>query len=108
MVLANTAALLKHSVRGSDAVFRYGGDEFLIILADTSCPDARHVVERIRNGLTEWNRAGHLETFELSLSIGVAEWAEGKTLDDLLDGADHQMYAAKEGKKVSKGKAAGV
>lgn len=108
VVLANTAALLKHSVRGSDAVFRYGGDEFLIILADTSCPDARHVVERIRNGLAEWNRAGHLEKFELSLSIGVAEWAEGKTLDDLLDGADHQMYAAKEGKKVSKGKAAGV
>jgi diguanylate cyclase (GGDEF)-like protein len=95
-------------VRGSDAVFRYGGDEFLIILADTSCPDARHVVERIRNGLTEWNRAGHLEKFELSLSIGVAEWAEGKTLDDLLDGADHQMYAAKEGHKLSKGKAAGV
>ena len=36
VVLANTAALLKHSVRGSDAVFRYGGDEFLVILADTS------------------------------------------------------------------------
>ncbi len=108
VVLANTAALLKHSVRGSDAVFRYGGDEFLIILADTSCTDARHVVERVRNGLAEWNRAGHLEKFELSLSIGVAEWAEGKTLDDLLDGADHQMYAAKEGNKLSKGKAAGV
>ena len=51
VVLANTAALLKHSVRGSDAVFRYGGDEFLIILADTSCTDARHVVERIKTGL---------------------------------------------------------
>ena len=44
VVLANTAALLKHSVRGSDAVFRYGGDEFLIILADTSSVDARYVV----------------------------------------------------------------
>ncbi len=108
VVLANTAALLKHSVRGSDAVFRYGGDEFLIILADTSCIDARHVVERIRNGLADWNHAGHLEKYELSLSIGVAEWAEGKTLDDLLDGADHQMYAAKEGSKLSKGKAAGA
>jgi diguanylate cyclase (GGDEF)-like protein len=108
VVLANTAALLKHSVRGSDAVFRYGGDEFLIILADTSCLDARHVVDRIKTGLTEWNRARHLENFELSLSIGVAEWAEGKTLDDLLDGADHQMYAAKAENKLTKGKAAGV
>ena len=108
VVLANSAALLKHSVRGSDAVFRYGGDEFLIILADTSCTDARHVVDRIRTGLAERNRAGHLEKFELSLSIGVSEWTEGKTLDDLLDGADHQMYAAKADRKLSKGQAAGA
>jgi len=108
VVLANTAALLKHSVRGSDAVFRYGGDEFLIILADTSSLDARYVVERIRTGLVEWNRAGHLENFELSLSMGVAEWAEGKTLTALLDSADHEMYAVKAEQKLSKGKATGV
>src|SRR6266481_2291975 len=105
VVLANTAALLKQSVRGSDAVFRYGGDEFLIILADTSCADARHVVDRVKAGLAEWNRARHLEKFELSLSIGVAEWTEGKTLDNLLDGADHQMYAAKSDRNLSKGQA---
>src|SRR5229473_1845709 len=64
VVLANTAALLKHSVRGSDAVFRYGGDEFLVILADTSNVDTRHVVERLRVGLAEWNREGHLDNFE--------------------------------------------
>jgi diguanylate cyclase (GGDEF)-like protein len=108
VVLASTAALLKHSVRGSDAVFRYGGDEFLIILADTSCSDARHVVERIRTGLAEWNRAGHLERFELNVSIGVSEWLAGKTLEGLLDSADHEMYAAKADQKLSKGKAAGV
>jgi len=115
VVLANTAALLKHSVRGTDAVFRYGGDEFLVILADTSSTDARHVVERIRTGLADWNRAGHLENFELSLSIGVAEWTEGKTLDVLLDSADNEMYAAKadqqqqaEQNKLSRGHAAGI
>src|ERR1041385_2153100 len=108
VVLANTAALLKHSGRGSDAVFRYGGDEFLIILADTSSVDARHVVARIRTGLADWNRAKHLENFELSLSIGVAEWSEGRTLDALLDSADHEMYAVKAEQKLSKGQAAGV
>jgi diguanylate cyclase (GGDEF)-like protein len=108
VVLANTAALLKHSVRGSDAVFRYGGDEFLIILADTSCAGSRYVVERIRTGLAEWNRAKHLENFELSLSIGVAEWAEGETLAGLLDSADSEMYAAKAGNKLTRGKAAGA
>src|SRR4029077_9837024 len=107
VVLANTAALLKHSVRGSDAVFRYGGDEFLVILADTLTTDARHVVDRIRTGLDEWNRARHLENFELSLSIGVAAWTEGKTLDVLLDSADHGMYAAKAENRLSKGNTAG-
>ena len=96
VVLANAAALLKDSVRGSDAVFRYGGDEFLVILADTSTADARHVVERIRARLADWNRVGHLENFELSLSIGVAEWVQGKTLDVVLDNADKKMYAAKQ------------
>jgi diguanylate cyclase (GGDEF)-like protein len=60
VVLADTAALLKSSVRGSDAVFRYGGDEFLIILADTSRSGAAKVIERIRAYLLDWNRAGTL------------------------------------------------
>ena len=95
VVLAEIAALLKNSVRGSDAVVRYGGDEFLIILADTSRASASRVVERLKAYLGDWNKAGHLERFEVSLSIGFAEWAEGKTLDDLLDVADREMYVSK-------------
>jgi diguanylate cyclase (GGDEF)-like protein len=108
VVLANVAGLLKHSVRGSDAVFRYGGDEFLIILADTAAGGTTHVVERIRAGLAEWNRAGHLEGFTLELSIGVAEWSDGKNLEELLDSADQGMFAAKADQKVGRAKAAGV
>jgi diguanylate cyclase (GGDEF)-like protein len=96
VVLAEIAALLKSSVRGSDGVVRYGGDEFLIILADTSAIDAGRVVERIRTYLRDWNKAGHLSDFEVRLSIGVSEWKDGKTLDEVLDVADHEMYAAKE------------
>jgi diguanylate cyclase (GGDEF)-like protein len=95
VVLADTAALLKRSVRGSDAVFRYGGDEFLIILADTSRTGAAKVIERIRAYLLDWNRAATLEGFELNLSIGVSEWSDDMTLDQLLDEADREMYAAK-------------
>ncbi len=95
VVLADTAALLKSSVRGSDAVFRYGGDEFLIILADTSHSGAGKVIDRIKAYVLDWNRAGNLDGFELSLSIGISEWSDGVTLDELLDEADRQMYAAK-------------
>jgi diguanylate cyclase (GGDEF)-like protein len=95
VVLADAAGLLKSSVRGSDAVFRYGGDEFLIILADTSRVGAATVIERIRTYLADWNHAGPLEGFELSFSIGISEWSNGMTLDELLDEADREMYAAK-------------
>jgi diguanylate cyclase (GGDEF)-like protein len=94
-VLAQLAALLKSSVRGSDAVVRYGGDEFLIILADTSASDASVVVNRTRAYLNDWNNEGHLDSFELTVSIGVCEWADGMTLDEVLDSSDRAMYAEK-------------
>jgi diguanylate cyclase (GGDEF)-like protein len=95
-VLAEIAALLRNSVRGSDAVVRYGGDEFLLILADSPRAGTVTVVNRVANYLTEWNRAGNLEGFSLSLSIGVAEWKDGRTLDEVLDEADRDMYARKK------------
>jgi diguanylate cyclase len=82
-------------------VFRYGGDEFLIILADTSRTGAAKVIERIRAYLLDWNRAATLEGFELNLSIGVSEWSDDMTLDQLLDEADREMYAAKANHTLS-------
>jgi len=42
------------------------------------------------------------------LSIGVADWSDGETLDELLDDADNRMYATKADRKLSKGKGVGV
>ena len=94
-VLAEIAATLKDSIRGSDAVVRYGGDEFLILLADTTAEGAQKVVARAHGKLDEWNDANHLEGFRVTLSIGVEEWRDGQTLDEVLDGADQKMYERK-------------
>ena len=94
-VLADAASLLKAAVRGSDAVFRYGGDEFIVILADTGVDGAAQVVARIHASTNEWNKAGHLAGFELRLSIGAAEWKDGMSIDELMDSADRQMYEIK-------------
>jgi len=94
-VLAEIAGILKLSIRGSDAVVRYGGDEFLILLSDATSVGAHKVVERIKEKLAEWNAAGHLQNCLISLSIGTAEWQDSKTLDEMLDAADHSMYEAK-------------
>ncbi len=89
MVLAEIARLLRSSTPGSDAVVPYGGDKFLVILADTCQGDK--VVERIRGYLREWNHARNLGDFELNLSIGIAQWSDGKTLAEVLDLADRDM-----------------
>jgi len=94
-VLAEMASLLRTSIRGCDAVIRYGGDEFLVILADASAGDAQKVIARMQGYLGDWNKAGHLEAFAIRLSIGIGEWVDGRTLDEVLDLADRNMYAQK-------------
>jgi diguanylate cyclase (GGDEF)-like protein len=94
-VLTEIATLLKGSVRGTDVAIRYGGDEFLIALANTNAAGAATVVNRIQDSLKEWNQSGNLDDFTVSLSIGTAEWIDGKTLDEVLDLADRNMYEEK-------------
>jgi GGDEF domain-containing protein len=53
------------------------------------------LVERIDGSLDDWNEAGNLEDFRVSVSIGIAEWHDGDTLDEMLDGADRKMYEQK-------------
>jgi diguanylate cyclase (GGDEF)-like protein len=100
-VIAEIAALLQGAVRGSDAVVRYGGDEFLVILADSPLEGANVAASRVEKSVEDWNRAGHLPGYELSLSIGLAQWQEGQTLDEILTEADKQMYTVKEARKGS-------
>jgi diguanylate cyclase (GGDEF)-like protein len=95
VVLAEVAALLKTAVRGSDAVVRYGGDEFLIILPDSTSEHANTVSGRIAGNVERWNESGQLKDFELVLSIGIAQFRDGASLDETLDEADQKMYAVK-------------
>jgi diguanylate cyclase (GGDEF)-like protein len=94
-VLVEVATILKSAVRGSDAVVRYGGDEFLIMLADSPMEDAWVVMGRIERYVQDWNNAGHLKNFELCLSVGASGWSEDKSIDEVLNETDKAMYAAK-------------
>jgi len=94
-VLTEIATLLRSSIRGTDVAIRYGGDEFLIALANTDTVGAATVVGRIRGFLKEWNQSSSLDGFTVGLSIGIAEWNDGKTLDEVLDLADQSMYEEK-------------
>jgi diguanylate cyclase (GGDEF)-like protein len=85
------------SVRHTDFVIRMGGDEFLVILADSSPEKAMEVAERIRSSI-EANRFDiATRTFQMTLSLGVSIYPkDSKDFQECMRAADAALYCAKE------------
>jgi diguanylate cyclase (GGDEF)-like protein len=96
-VIQEVARLMKTSLRDSDILGRYGGEEFSILLPDTNVQAAAFVADRLltRVGSTSIDtEAGDLQ---VQISIGVAGLGKATpTLHDLINRADQAMYQAKE------------
>lgn len=103
-LLQRFANLLMRSSRIPDSVFRYGGDEFLVLLPETSKKDAATLAHRIEAIIEEEKFKG-MEAFSnkrLTSSIGLASYPEdGVSADALLSLADQMMFKAKR-RKVKK------
>ena len=97
-VLRQVAELIQSNVRESDHVFRYGGDEFLIVMPETN-GSAQNVMARLREAMARWNEQSGLGDLHLGLSMGMAVWdpSEDKSIDELLREADEALYRAKRG-----------
>jgi len=96
-VLQSFAQTLKATLRKSDAAFRYGGDEFTIILPDTDTNRARQIIDRVRSKWSRTHEAQHpaLET-PLGFSAGIAQFPQdAETTDGLVFLADSALYFAK-------------
>jgi two-component system cell cycle response regulator len=98
VVLKNVATLLKDCIRESDVACRYGGEEFVLVLSETSPDGAKKKAESIQNavmGLALTIRQKPLG--RVSTSIGVAIYPDhGADMDLLLRAADEALYEAKE------------
>ena len=96
-VLKDAARLLAFCCRDADACYRFGGEEFVIILNQTDLDGAMITAERIRQSLAEMTTHCHDASIAVTASIGVAALREGDNLQSLFNRADRAMYAAKSG-----------
>ncbi|MHB1143013.1 MAG: GGDEF domain-containing protein [Sulfuricaulis sp.] len=92
-VLAEIGRLIAGSVRDTDLVARYGGDEFLLILRDTNLAEVGVLAERLQQTLAEWSRRHDVD---LSFSIGLGQYPDhGADLKTVIERVDQAMYRSK-------------
>jgi diguanylate cyclase (GGDEF)-like protein len=100
--LVDAAAALKHTCRASDVLARFGGDEFVLLLANTGEAQADAVRARIAAAVAEQN-AEPGRDYVLAASLGIAAWRPGTpvSLPALLREADRAMYANKRARRAA-------
>jgi len=93
-ILARIGRDIVASIRSIDMAFRYGGDEFTVILPQASLEDACVVAERVRKRIeSDMDSRG----VSLTCSVGVASWpTDGVMREDILQAADTALYSSKE------------
>ncbi|HET6746466.1 MAG TPA: GGDEF domain-containing protein, partial [Candidatus Limnocylindria bacterium] len=95
-VLRLLGGVIRHSIRLVDTAYRYGGDEFLVLLPETDFAGAFVVAEKIRAGTEEMGLAAGDGELLTSVSIGLVSCPEdGTTAEELMIAADRAMYQAK-------------
>ncbi len=95
--LSELAQVFRGIVRETDIVGRYGGDEFVIILPETSLGGAMIIAERIRKMVEDYEFVAQNKTVRLTVSLGVANCPRHTlTSEGLIKKADAAMYRAKE------------
>ncbi len=101
MVLCEIAKGIQAVCRGSDICFRYGGEEFVVVLGKTDAEGAKIIAERIRQQIADTDIKHNGKTIITTVSIGIAtrSHTEKEHIDDLFERADKALYVAKQSGK---------
>ena len=93
-MLKTMANIMNKSVRNVDLVGRYGGEEFVLFLPETTKDNAFILADRLR----VWISEAELEGLpKVTMSLGIASYPDdGRDIEDLIDKADSALYAAKK------------
>ncbi len=95
LVLQRVAGVLSREVRGGDFVARYGGDEFVVVLPDTTMDEASEVAKRIVSAVRDENWEALVPGTGIGVSVGWAEVARPGDVTTAFEAADRAMLRAK-------------
>lgn len=95
-ILCEAAFFMKNHLRQGDALARWGGEEFLMMLPNTNIEGARTIAEKIRRAIAEkrFELAG--QAFSVTMTFGLAEHEDETSIDESLKRADDALYRGKE------------
>jgi len=98
-VLKSLASMLLERLRATDIVGRYGGEEFVIIMGNTSVQSAKKVMDVIRENFSNIVHNAFGKEFNVTFSCGIAGFPEFHVTKTIFDNADKALYIAKKGGK---------
>lgn len=92
-VLQHFAEIVRANIRSTDIAARFGGDEFVMLLEDTSLSHSEAVARRIQEQVDDWARCNHID-FSVTFGLGEAP-THGDSLGSLLEQVDRALYHSK-------------
>jgi diguanylate cyclase len=95
-VLKIIAKSLQKNLRSSDFIARFGGEEFVALMPETSTNEAKIVAEKMRRKIEESPFNFKKEPVQITVSFGISEFAKGETADEVFSRADKALYEAKD------------
>lgn len=95
-LLRHVASVIRHSLRTSDIVSRWGGEEFLVVLKNVSAERAGLLAEKLRDAVEKAKLNLGREMAGVTVSVGTAMYRNGDTADQLISRADAALYQAKD------------
>jgi diguanylate cyclase (GGDEF)-like protein len=100
-VIRAVAGSIRSIIRAGDLLFRWGGDEFLILLFGIAEEDARSRIDGLNHKLSVFLVPGTQEPIKISVSFGIAAFDKVSGIEAAIDTADAEMYASKQTRKQS-------
>ena len=96
LALIKVADIFRSSVRKQDMVGRWGGEEFLMILPDTSKQSAQLLAERLRHQVENTTLKDTDPKIKVTISVGIASSTHTDSMKEILKKADDALYTAKD------------